>query len=90
MLDRGRSLSLWESWWNAIQLLSPAFSRVITFMWFATIVAGMTVRTDLLGVSSIVRVLNLRPNLYQSLQKCLHSRISLLEVIREQRITNKS
>ena len=29
MLDRGRPLSLWGSWWIAIQLLRPAFSRLI-------------------------------------------------------------
>ena len=42
-------------------------------MWFATIVAGMTVRTELLGVTSIVRALNLRPNLYNLLRKHFHS-----------------
>src|SRR5215471_17651452 len=57
MLDRGRPLSLWGSWWIAIQLLRPAFSRLSTFMWFATIVAGITVRADTLGVTSIVRAL---------------------------------
>jgi hypothetical protein len=45
MLDRGRPLSLWGRWWIAIRLLRPAFSRLSTFMWFATIVAGITVRT---------------------------------------------
>jgi hypothetical protein len=42
-------------------------------MWFATIVAGLTVRVDLLGVSSIVRALNLRPKLYDSVRKHFHS-----------------
>src|ERR1700674_3217307 len=55
MLDRGQPLSLWRLWWNAILLLRPAFSRLRTFMWFATIVAGLTVRVELLGVTSIVR-----------------------------------
>src|SRR5437868_501566 len=73
MLDRGRPLSLWGSWWNAIQLLRPAFSRLSTFMWFATVVAGMTVRVDLLGVSSIVRALNLQPTFYDALRKHFHS-----------------
>ena len=73
MLDRGRSLSLWSCWWNAIQLLRPAFSRLSTFMWFATIVAGVTVRVDTLGVTSIVRALNLRPKLYHRLLAHFHS-----------------
>jgi hypothetical protein len=73
MLARGQQLSLWGSWWNAIQSLQPAFTRVCSFMWFATIVAGLTVRVELLGVTSIVRALNLRPNLYNSLRKHFHS-----------------
>jgi DDE superfamily endonuclease len=73
MLDRGRPLSLWGCWWNAIQLLRPAFSRLSTFMWFATVVAGMTVRVDTLGVTSIVRALNLRPKLYHRLLAHFHS-----------------
>src|SRR6201982_3783290 len=73
MLDRGRPLSLWGLWWNAIQLLRPTFSRLSTFMWFATVVAGMTVRVDTLGVTSIVRALNLRPKLYHRLLAHFHS-----------------
>jgi hypothetical protein len=42
---------------------TPAFSRLSTFMWFATIVAGITVRVDTMGVTSIVRARNLRPTL---------------------------
>jgi len=66
-------LSLWGSWWNVLQLLRPAFSRSRPFMWFATIVAGLAVRSDLRGVTSIVRALNLRPNLYDRLLQNLHS-----------------
>ena len=66
-------LSLWDSWWNAIQLLRPAFSRLVSFMWFVTIVAGLTVRTDLRGATSIVRALNLRRGHYTSLIKHFHS-----------------
>src|SRR5712671_2976680 len=69
MPDRGLPLSLWGIWWNATLLLRPAFSRLRTFMWFATAVAGLTVRLELLGVTSIVRALNLRPRLYTKLQR---------------------
>src|SRR5258708_4309023 len=67
------SLSLWGIWWNAILARRPAFSRRRTFMWFATAVAGLTVRVDLLGVTSIVRALNLRPRLYTKLLDHFHS-----------------
>ena len=66
-------MTLWMAWWDAIWLLRPAFSRLRSFMWFATAVAGLTVRTDLLGVTSIVRALKLRPTLYNKLRDSLHS-----------------
>ena len=73
MPDREPPLSLWAIWWNAIQLLRPGFSRLRTFMWFVIAVAGLTVRVDLLGVTSIVRALNLRPRLYTKLLDHFHS-----------------
>ena len=73
MPDREQPLSLWGLWWNAILLLRPAFSRLRTFMWFATAVAGLTVRVEMLGVTSIVRALNLRPGLYTKLLDHFHS-----------------
>src|SRR5712675_3364461 len=73
MPDRGLPLSLWGIWWNAILLLRPAFSRLRTFMWFATAVAGLTVRLELLGVTSIVRALNPQPRLYTKLLDHFHS-----------------
>jgi len=68
-----RPLSLWSLWWDAIQPLRPAFSRLRSFMWFATIVAGLTVRTELAGVTSIIRALNLQPRLYNELLRRFHS-----------------
>src|SRR5437773_2524644 len=73
MPDRGQPRSLWAIWWNAILVLRPAFSRLRTFMWFVTAVAGLTVRLELLGVTSIVRALNLRPRLYTKLLDHFHS-----------------
>jgi hypothetical protein len=66
-------MSLWMNWWNVIWRLRPAFSRLQTFLWFATAVAGFTVRTDMLGVTSIVRALNLDPRRYNTLRDCFHS-----------------
>lgn len=66
-------MSLWIPWWNAIGWLRPAFSRLRSFMWFATAVAGLTVRTDLLGVTSIVRALKLRARFYNKLLDSFHS-----------------
>ena len=51
--------TLWMHWYQAIAALRPAFSRQQTFLWFVVCVAGMSVRSDNLGVSSIVRALAL-------------------------------
>ena len=70
---RKKLMPLWTAWWHAIWLLRPAFSRLRSFMWFATVVAGFTVRTDLLGVTSIVRALKLEPRFYNNLLDNFHS-----------------
>ncbi len=64
---------LWRYWWNLVCQLRPACSRTRTFLWMMTVLAGMTVRTDLLGVTSIVRALGLRPIYYDRLLDFFHS-----------------
>jgi hypothetical protein len=54
-------------------LLRRAFSRLRSFMWFATAVAGLAVRTELRGVTSIMRAIELRPVLYKKPHDSLHS-----------------
>jgi len=66
-------MSPWQPWWDAIVSLRPAFTRTRTFLWFATAVAGLTVRTELLGVTSIVRALALEPRYYDNLLDLFHS-----------------
>src|SRR5450631_3061928 len=66
-------MPLWLLWWSALQMVRPAFSRLRTFLWFATAVAGFTVRTELSGVTSIVRALKFRPKCYENLIRNLHS-----------------
>jgi hypothetical protein len=74
-------MSLWMLWWNAIWMLRPAFSRLQTFLWFATAVAGLTVRTDMLGVTSIVRALNLKSRCYNPLDDFFHSSAVKLDLL---------
>lgn len=66
-------MSLWLHWCNAIWLLRPASSRTRTFMWFVTAVAGLTVRTEMLGVTSVVRALKLNARFYDRLLDHFHS-----------------
>src|SRR5271169_1255721 len=64
---------LWNDWWNLVWELQPACARTRTFLWMALCLAGMTVRKDLLGVTSIVRALGLEPACYDRLLDFFHS-----------------
>ncbi len=64
---------LWNQWWMMVCQLRPACSRTRTFMWMALCLAGMTVRTELLGVTSIVRALGLKAACYDRLLDFFHS-----------------
>jgi len=66
-------MTLWIHWWNAIVLLRPAFSRTSTFLWFVTSAAGLSVRSDNFGVTSIVRALSLDAKYYDNLLDNCHS-----------------
>ncbi len=66
-------MQLWINWWNVVVLLRPACSRARTFMWFATCIAGFTTRTDMLGVSSMIRSLGLHARFYDNLLNNFHS-----------------
>ena len=74
-------MSLWLHWYHALRLLRPAFSRNLTFLWFATITAAFTVRGDLLGVTSLVRALKLNPRCYERLLGCFHSKAIKLNTL---------
>lgn len=76
-----RAASLWSLWWEAMLLLQPAFVHVRSFLWFAAVVAGLTVRTDLHGVTSIVRSLKLFPRCYDTLLKHFHGNAVRLDAL---------
>lgn len=64
---------LWKPWWELVCELRSACARTRTFLWMAVALAGMTTRQDLLGVTSIVRVLGLMPACYDRLLDFFHS-----------------
>jgi len=64
---------IWLHWYQAITPLRPAFSRHSTFLWFVVGVAGMSVRQDNLGVTSLARALGLGASGYESLLGNMHS-----------------
>ena len=64
---------LWNHWWNLVCELRPACARTRTFLWMSLCLAGMTVRKDLLGVTSIMRAVGLEPACYDRLLDFFHS-----------------
>lgn len=70
---------LWFEWWKVIWELRPACSRLRSFLWFSACVAGLTIRTDMLGVTSIIRALGLKEKCYNRLLDAFHSRAIKLD-----------
>jgi hypothetical protein len=64
---------LWNHWWNLLCDLRSACTRTRTFLWMALCLAGFAARKDLLGVTSIVRALGLKPACYDRLLDFFHS-----------------
>lgn len=66
-------MRLWLLWWDAILLLRPGCTHLRTFLWFSVNVAGLTIRTELLGVTSTVRAMGLHEKFYDYLLDNFHS-----------------
>lgn len=66
-------MSLWIAWFQAVACLRPACSRWRTYCWMVLVLMGLSVRTDLAGVTSLVRSLALRPSDYKRLLHHFHS-----------------
>jgi hypothetical protein len=64
---------LWRNWWELVCQLKGACARTRTFSWMVVCLMGMTLRTDLMGVSSIVRALGLVPTCYDRILDFFHS-----------------
>ena len=72
---------LWRHWWRLVGQLRGACARKRTFLWLVLCLAGMTVRTDLLGVTSLVRALGLLPAGYDRILDFLHSPALALDTL---------
>jgi hypothetical protein len=66
-------MQLWILWWQAVRQLRPAFHRSRTFLWATLVLAAACIRTDLAGVTSLVRSLGLRQVCYDRLLDFFHS-----------------
>ena len=65
-------MKLWAHWCNAVLMLRPTCARMRTFLWFVTCLAGITIRRDFLGVTSIVRTLGLKGICYDRILDFYH------------------
>lgn len=64
---------MWNEFCGLLTALRPAYSRKATYCWFVVVVVGFVVRSDTLGVTSIVRALELPPAGYLCLLHFFHS-----------------
>jgi hypothetical protein len=66
-------MALWWEWFGCVQPLREACTRRRMFLWMMLVLAGLSTRTDLAGVSSIVRALGLKERCYRRLLYACHS-----------------
>lgn len=66
-------MRLWIEWFDAVAHLRPACARWRTFGSMVLVLMGLSIRTELAGVTSFVRVLGLSPALYKPLLHLFHS-----------------
>jgi hypothetical protein len=66
-------MELWIIWLQTVAALRPACARTRTFLWLVVVLAAMTVRSDLAGVTSLVRSHWLRSHCYPRLRYFFHS-----------------
>ena len=71
--SKRRRLVLWLAWWKAVETLRPACHRLSTFLWLATVLAAISLRPDLAGVTSLMRSLGLLDACYPCLLHFFHS-----------------
>lgn len=66
-------MHLWSEWWSWMEPLSDGCSRAQSFLWVAASVAGFSIRTEFLGISSVIRALGFQEKYYDNLRDSFHS-----------------
>lgn len=75
-------MTLWTVWLSIVVRLRPAFSRERTFLWFVIVLSAISIRTDLVGVTSFVRSHCLEEYCYNAFRRMFHSSAVRLEDLR--------
>ena len=76
-------MQLWRQWLNCVKQLRPACGRGRTFLWMVLVLAGLSTRPERAGVTSLVRVLDLRPEAYARLLHLFRSTALCLDRLTE-------
>ena len=66
-------MQLWRRWLKCVEQLRPACGRRRTFLWMVLVLAGLSARPERAGITSLVRVLELRERAYRRLLHLFHS-----------------
>ena len=72
-------MRLWRRWLKCVEELRPACGRRRTYLWMVLVLAGFSTRPERAGITSIVRVLDLRERAYRRLLHLFHSSALSLE-----------
>lgn len=67
-------MEIWNAWLSVVSFLRPACGRGRTFLWFASVLAGFSIRADTLGVTSIMRALGFLECCYDRIMDFFNSR----------------
>lgn len=74
-------MALWIEWYKCVIKLRPACSRGRTFMWLALCLAGMSIRTECLGVTSLIRAIGLKEKCYYRFLHMFHTSALKLDLL---------
>ena len=66
-------MRLWRRWLKCVEVLRPACGRRRTYLWMVLILAGLSTRPERAGITSFVRILDLRERAYRRLLHLFHS-----------------
>lgn len=73
---------MWNLIENILSSFRNIFSRKAAYHWFVTIIIGIMVRVDKLGLTSVVRSLSLHPSTYEPMLKFFRASSWSLEEVR--------
>ena len=72
---------LWWEWYRCARELRECCRHQRTFLWLLVVLIGLTIRTDIAGISTVVRTLGLKASHYDRLLALCHSQGAPIEAL---------